>query len=285
MLSKEFLKQLHRFHLKMETLSKDFLMGPYRSAFKGRGMEFEEVRPYQYGDDIRTIDWNVTARFHTPFVKEFREERDLTFLLIVDCSSSTVFGHPKTKREILIELASLIAFSAIENHDNIGLILFSDRVETYLPPKKGSRHVLRLIRELVSHQSVARPSNLKKTLHQVGTLFKKKIVCFLLSDFIFPSIQPLLSPLAKKHEMVSICVKDPLEYAFPDWNLMPLYDLETEKYQLIDTSKSSSRATERIEMHRTTMKKLGIDWIEIDTKSAYLNVLHKYFTTKKQRRR
>lgn len=276
----------------MDQIATDLIAGMYRSAFKGRGMEFEEVREYQQGDEVRSIDWNVTARMGTPFVKVFREERELTVMLLVDISSSTRFGSVNAlKTTLLSEIGAVLAFSGIKNQDKIGLILFSDEVEHYLPPAKGIRHVLRLIADLMAFPSKDRGTNIAKALQFFGKIQKKRCVAFLLSDFI--TSQPLQSDIrtiAKVHDLIAIGIYDPLEAKIPSSGLIPLKDLETGEQALVDTTSPFFRS-ELQEEHLAKVKETkqlfegsGGSWIEVATDKPYLLALRKFFLMREKGR-
>lgn len=271
----------------MEKLVADVFQGAYKSRFKGRGMEFEEVREYVVGDDIRTIDWNVTARMQSPFVKTFREERELTVMLLVDISRSTQFGTShKTKKEVIAETGALLAFSAIKNNDKIGLILFSDQIELYIPPKKGVRHVLRLVREMLVREPKGSKTNLKAALSFLGRVLCRSSICFLISDFIAEGYEKELRVTTQKHDLIAIRVYDEKEMAFPQFGLIEMTDLENGQAALIDTSSFDvqKRFQEAAASRREKVKKLfnglGVALIEMDTCKGFLKPLEKYFHTK-----
>lgn len=239
----ELLKTVHRIEIKTRGLSKNIFAGQYHSAFKGRGMAFSEVRQYQYGDDIRDIDWNVTARQNSPHIKIFEEERELTVMLLIDVSGSREFGTVnKTKKEMITEIAATMAFSAIQNNDKIGVVFFSDRIEKYVPPKKGRKHVLSIISELINFQPVERGTDIGKVLQYVTNAQKKRCTTFMISDFIDSSdFQNALTIANKKHDVVTIQVYDPRETELPPIGLVKMRDAETGNELWIDTSSKRTR--------------------------------------------
>lgn len=290
--SSELFKKIRRIEILTTHLAEDVFAGAYRSAFKGKGMEFEEVREYLPGDDIRTIDWNVTARMNHPYVKSFREERELTVNLVVDASASTAFGSENTlKSDLIAEIAAVIAFSAIKNNDKIALILFSDKVDKYIPPRKGTRHVLRIIRELLSYRAEKKGTSINGALAFLGTVQPRPGICFLISDFIAPDFTHEASITAKRHDLVPILVSDPAEIAFPSMGLTTLVDLESGATRMADTSSDSWRKTvshyfeKLIAQRKSLFQKLGVDMCVIDDQMQYLNQLRRYFILKKKRRK
>lgn len=289
--SAEVFKKIRRIQIQTTHLANDLLAGAYRSAFKGKGMEFEEVREYQPGDDVRTIDWNVTARMRHPYVKNFREERDITVMLVVDISASSRFGSYKLKSELIAEIGAVIAFSAIKNNDRIGLILFSDVVEKYIPPRKGTRHVMRLIRELLLNEPSHRKTNIAVALDFLGSVVPKSGVCFLISDFISPSYAHEAALTAKKHDFITIGITDPYELAFPKTGLIGLQDLETGETQTIDSSDETTQETfkknaaERLGTHQRLMNKIGAGFIDLRTNQPYLPAIKKFFKIRGKQRR
>lgn len=290
-ISKELFKKIRRIQFISTGLASNVFAGAYRSAFKGKGMEFEEVREYQPGDDVRSIDWNVTARMNHLYVKNFREERELTVFLVVDKSASERFGSGSVaKRELIAEIGAVLAFSAIKNNDNVGLILFSDVVEKYLPPSKGTRHILHIIRELLHYQPKQPGSNLKGALAFLGKVQRKSGICFILSDFICPDFSHEAAIIAKRHDLISISITDPCEHAFPELNLVNLRDLETEETSIIDTSSQAvqkqfkDRAAERLQTTQRLMQNIGASFIDIRTDRAYMAALRGFFKLREKRR-
>lgn len=283
-LSKEVLRNIRQIQIKMDHLATDILAGMYRSAFKGRGMEFEEVREYQTGDEIRSIDWNVTARMNHPYIKIFREERELTVILMVDVSASLHFGTIKSLKSTLVaEIAAVLAFSGIKNQDKIGLILFSEQVEKYLPPKKGTRHVLRLIRDLMVHQAKNKGTNIASALAYLAKVQKKACVVFLFSDFVSPNFAPQATIIAKKHDLIAIHVSDPRESIIPPIGLLQVEDLETGEMTLVDTDNQEFQAqlaksfSQRVSNVKKTIESAGGSWIDVTTAKPYLLALRKFF--------
>lgn len=284
-LTKETLKRIRKVQLKMDRVATDLLAGMYRSAFKGKGMEFEEVREFQPGDEKRSVDWNVTARMGTPFIKLFREERELTVILMVDISASTRFGSVhQLKSTVLSEIGAVLAFSGIKNQDKIGLLLFTDRVEHYLPPAKGIRHVLRLIRDLIGFTPIGKGTQLNQALDFLGKVEKKHAVVFLLSDFLeeLHESHPI-QVIGKKHDLIALAIQDPREQMFPPLGLMQVGDLESGYLELIDTEDPSFNTglqdehQKRLRFFRQLIEKSGGSWIDISTDKAYLHPLKKFF--------
>ncbi|MDB9995079.1 DUF58 domain-containing protein [Flavobacteriaceae bacterium] len=235
--TKDLLKKVRKIEIKTRRLSNNIFGGEYHSTFKGRGMTFSEVRNYQFGDDVRAIDWNVTARYNEPFVKVFEEERELTLMLIVDVSSSALFGTDNAiKKNIINEISATLAFSALQNNDKVGLILFSDQIELFIPPSKGKTHVLRIIRELIEFKPKSIKTNISVALEFLISVLKKKSIAFILSDFISPDYEKTLKITSKKHDLTGIKVFDKLEEFIPNLGLVQMFDQETEQVQLIDTS-------------------------------------------------
>ncbi len=241
----ELLKKVRRIEIKTRGLSKNVFAGQYHSAFKGRGMAFSEVREYQYGDDIRDIDWNVTARQNTPHIKIFEEEREMTVMLLVDVSGSREFGTDvETKQEMITEIAATMAFSAIQNNDKIGVIFFSDRIEKYIPPQKGKKHVLAIISELIQFEPVEKGTDIGRVLQYITNAQKKRCTTFLISDFVGKAdYQNALNVASKKHDIVAIQVYDPREKSLPDVGLVKMRDAETGQTLWIDSSSRKVRDT------------------------------------------
>lgn len=273
-------------------LATDVLAGAYRSAFKGKGMEFEEVREYMSGDEIRSIDWNVTARMGHPYVKTFREERDLTVMLVVDVSASTHFGtHYGSKSTLIAEIGAVLAFSAIKNNDKIGLILFSDTIEKYLPPRKGLRHVLRVIRELLVFKPRHTGSDMRAALAFLGKVHRRTGICFLISDFLCSDYAHEAALIAMRHDLIGLRVVDPTEEEFPKIGLMNAEDLESSDSGLIDTSSPAVQeeymmsAVRHTQLFRQLMNKIGAGYIEIRTDQPYMHALKKFFKIREKKRR
>ena len=304
MATQEIFKTLQRIQIQTTHLANDLLSGAYKSAFKGKGMEFEENREYQPGDDVRAIDWNVTARMQHPYIKVFREEREISVILLIDVSASSRFGSTeKLKSELIAEIGGVIAFSAIQNHDKIGLILFSDKIEKYIPPQKGSRHVLRLIREILLFEPESKKTDISIALKFLGNLSIKAGVCFLISDFISSDYAHEAALIAQKYDLISMHIIDPLEMHFPSQGLMKrltrkfmgglitLQDLETGEIAIIDASDKATlenferRAKNRIATQEKLMNKIGAGFISIPTDQPYIPIIKKYFKTRGMQRK
>jgi uncharacterized protein (DUF58 family) len=276
----ELLKKVRRIEIKTKGLSRHIFAGEYHSAFKGRGIAFSEVREYQYGDDIRSIDWNVTARFNHPYVKIFEEERELTVMLLIDVSGSGDFGTKVTyKRDIMTEVAAVLSFSAIYNNDKIGVIFFSDIVEKFIPPLKGRKHILRIIRELLDFTPKSKKTNLDEPLRFLTNGIKKRCTAFIISDFIVPGFEEALKIASNKHDIVALKVYDPLEQMIPDIGLVKVSDAETGEEIWIDTSSSATRRAyekwwiNHIEILKNTFKRCGVDSAELRTDLDYVKPL------------
>ena len=290
MIPKEILKKVKRIEITTRGLVNDVFSGEYHSVFKGRGMEFSEVREYQYGDDIRTIDWNVTARMGHPFVKVFEEERELTVLLIVDVSSSGDFGTvAQMKGEIAAEICALLAFSAIKNNDKVGLIVFSDDVEKYVAPKKGKSHVLRVVREVLYHKPQGHQTNIATALEYFSRIVTRRAVVFLVSDFLTSGYEKALQIANKKHDVVAITVTDPRELEIPNVGFMELEDAETGEIYLVDTSDAgfqqqfTSRTTQEITAREKLFASMNVDHIDIRTDQSYVEPLIRFFHMRAKR--
>ncbi|MGB8656354.1 MAG: DUF58 domain-containing protein [Candidatus Zixiibacteriota bacterium] len=290
MLPKEIISKVRRIEIRTKRLVNDVFSGEYHSIFKGRGMEFEEVREYQPGDDVRIIDWNVTARYGFPYIKKFKEERELTVMLLVDASSSGEFGTAlRMKGEIAAELCSVLAFSAIKNNDRVGMIIFTDRVEKYVPPKKGSSHVLRLIREVLYFKPQHQRTDINCALEYLGRVIKRRSVVFLVSDFLSGGYDKMLAIANKKHDLVAIKVTDPRETELPDVNFIELEDTETGEQILIDTRSPEVRKSfeERAWREQTRMDKgfrsIDLDHIYISTDRPYVEPLMTFFKVRAKR--
>jgi uncharacterized protein (DUF58 family) len=288
----ELLKTLRRIQFHTTHLAKDVLAGAYRSAFKGKGMEFEEVREYQSGDEIRSIDWNVTARMNHPYVKTFREERELSVNLVVDMSSSCRFGsHQEIKGQLIAEVGALLAFSAIRNSDKLGLILFSDQIEKYVPPGKTQRHILRIIRDILAYKPKHPRTDINKALNFFGNLRAKSSICFLISDFLCDDFSHEALLISKHHDLIAISVRDPFEFELPDFNLVSLKDFETGECDIFDFSNFNLReaykksANGGLQDLKHLMQKIGAGFIDIRTDKPYLPVLQQYFLARGQQRR
>lgn len=288
----ELFKTIRRIHIQTTHLADDVLAGAYHSAFKGKGIEFEEVREYQPGDEVRSIDWNVTARMSHPYVKIFREERELTVLLVVDASFSCRYGtKEKSKSQLIAEVGALLAFSAVKNNDKVGLVLFSDRVEKYLPPQKGIRHIIRIIRELLFFTPKYKGTNIAEALAFVSKVQQRSAVCFVFSDFMSDSYEEEWALLAQRHDLIALSISSPYENAFPDVGLAVFQDLETNQTAIIDTSSASAQKAvkENAERRRERLKKLsnrvGTGLIELSINAAPLAAIKKFFKIRSRRYR
>jgi uncharacterized protein (DUF58 family) len=284
----EIIKKVRKIEIKARGLSSNVFAGQYHSAFKGRGMAFSEVREYQYGDDVRDIDWNVTARFHRPYVKVFEEERELTVMLLIDVSGSLDFGTQRQmKRDMVTEIAATIAFSAIQNNDKIGVVFFSDRIEKYIPPKKGRKHILYIIRELLDFQPVSKRTNVKQALEFLTSVSKRRCTAFVLSDFyVRQDFQQQLTIASRRNDVVAIQVYDKRARELPDVGLMKVVDAETGFEQYVDTSSRNLReAYHRYWMKRqsqllSVFAKSNVDNISIATDEDYVRALLGLFNTR-----
>lgn len=290
MISREILKNIRRIHIRTNHIVNDVFAGEYESAFRGRGMEFEEVREYAPGDDVRDIDWNVTARFGHPFVKLYREERELTIMLLVDVSSSCFFGTQKQlKQELAAEIASVLAFAATKNNDKVGLIIFSDRIEKFIPPKKGKNHVWAVIKNVLEHQPVSQKTDIAGALTYLNRAVRRKAVAFLISDFIAAAYERPLRVAAKKHDLIPVCITDPRELDLPRAGLVELQDAETGQTMLIDSSDGDFRtgygllARRRLQERFDLFRSAGIDAIDIRTDAPYIDPIMKYFKMREKR--
>jgi uncharacterized protein (DUF58 family) len=290
MLTKELLKQVRQIEIRTKGLVNQVFSGEYHSVFKGRGMEFSEVREYQFGDDIRDIDWNVTARFAHPYIKVFEEERELTVMLMVDLSGSLMFGSvSKTKQRIAAELSAILAFSALKNNDKVGLILFTDKIEKFVPPRKGRIHVLRIIREVLSFEPEGKATNLKGALEYMNSTVKKRSIAFLLSDFMDDGYEKILRVVGKKHDLISIVLEDRRESEFPKLGLVKLSDAETGEERWIDTSNIKVRSKMILDRKTKTAQRKSlfmsnrIDAINISTSENYIHPLVQFFKMRERR--
>ncbi|CAI8172271.1 MAG: Uncharacterised protein [Crocinitomicaceae bacterium] len=280
----ELLKKVRKIEIKTKGLSKQVFSGEYHSAFKGRGMAFSEVRNYIPGDEIRTIDWNVTARFNEPYVKVFEEERELTVMLIVDISGSESFGSDELlKREFIAEIGAVLAFSATQNNDKIGAILFSDQIELYIPPKKGRKHILRIIRELIEFKPKSNLTNIGEVVQHFNNLVKKRAIAFLISDFIGQNLEKALKITAKKHDLIALRIFDQREKELPNMGLTLFEDGESGKRRWINTSKKRARETyynnslSREHNILEIFKKSKVDHANICIQSGYIQPLMNLF--------
>jgi uncharacterized protein (DUF58 family) len=292
MIPKEILRKVKRIEIQTRGLVNDVFSGEYHSVFKGRGMEFSEVREYQIGDDIRSIDWNVSARMGHPYVKVFEEERELTVMLLVDVSSSGNFGTvERMKGEIAIEICALLAFSAIKNNDKVGLIIFTDRIEKFVPPKKGKSHVLRVLRELLYHQPQGKATNIALALEYLRRVVNRRAVVFLVSDFISENYQKALQIANRRHDLVAITITDPRETELPDVGFIELEDAETGEVILLDTSDVRLRETFSESSSKTIRERdrllhsMNVDTIDVRTHVSYIDPLMRFFRMRAKRYR
>ncbi|WP_295126838.1 DUF58 domain-containing protein [uncultured Chitinophaga sp.] len=280
----EILKKVRQIEIKTKGLTNHIFAGEYHSAFKGRGMSFSEVRDYTVGDDVRAIDWNVTARFNHPFIKVFEEERELTVMLMVDVSESEMFGTVKqNKRDLVTELCAVLAFSAIKNNDKVGVIFFSDGMEKYIPPKKGKSHILFIIRELLSFEPKRKGTNIAETLRFFNNVAKKRTIAFLMSDFISGNYQDALNIASKKHDVIGIQVYDPRDKDLPNVGLVQMKDGETGHTQWVDSGDKRVREyyTNQFVLHsqycKTSFVKSGAELVTIRTNEDYVKALQTFF--------
>jgi uncharacterized protein (DUF58 family) len=285
--TKDLLKKVRKIEIKTRRLTNNIFGGEYHSAFKGRGMTFSEVRNYQFGDDIRTIDWNVTARYNEPFVKVFEEERELTLMLLVDVSGSEFFGTDNVlKKNIVTEISATLAFSALQNNDKVGLILFSDEVELYIPPSKGKTHVLRIIRELIEFKPKSKKTDISEALQFLIGVIKKKSIAFILSDFISENYEKTLKICAKKHDLTGIRIFDKMEESIPNMGIISMFDQETEEVKMIDTSSHSLRKKYELfnkvnsKRFNQVFSKHGAGTLNCRTDESYVKKLLSYFKTR-----
>jgi len=289
--TQELLKRVRKIEIKTKGLSSQIFSGEYHSAFKGRGMAFSEVREYMPGDEIRSIDWNVTARFNHPFVKVFEEERELTVMLVVDVSASETFGsRVQPKRQLITEMCAVLAFSAMQNNDKVGVIFFSDQVEKFIPPKKGRSHVLRIIRELIDFKPERKGTKISEALRYLTNIIKKRSITFVLSDFMDTDYRDALRIANRKHDVVALRIYDRLENELPDVGLVPFEDPETGNVQWVDTSSKAFRTSfkaNRLRQQAETeelFRKSGIDFASIPTDGSYIAPLHNLFKRREARR-
>jgi uncharacterized protein (DUF58 family) len=297
-LTREILKKVRQIEVRTNRLVNDSLAGSYQSVFKGRGMNFDEVREYVPGDDIRTIDWNVTARTGIPHIKKFTEERELTIMLMIDISGSGDFGSiNSSKREMMAEIGSVLAFSAVRNNDKVGLVLFTDFVELYIPPKKGRGHILRIIREILYFAPQGKKTDLKVPLDFTNQVIKRKCVAFLISDFCLPGnfdeslkeLQPKLQLSNRRHDLIAMIVSDPREFELPDVGWITLEDAESGEQVELNTSDDTVRkqysgmARDRQQKMQKSIRSAGVDLLDLFTDRPYLPVLLSFFSARKGR--
>ena len=297
--TQEILKRVRKIEIKTRGLSNQIFSGGYHSAFKGRGMSFSEVRGYQFGDDVRNIDWNVTARFEEPFVKVFEEERELTVMLVVDVSPSTIFGSQanregiaQMKQDLMAEISALLAFSATQNNDKVGALLFTDRTERFIVPKKGRNHILRLIRELIENDPEGQGTDLNDVLRHLSNMLKKRSIVFILSDFMNtgPDYKDALSIIKRRHDVVGLHLYDDREAELPNLGLVRARDAESGEQMWLDTASKTTRTAyaawyrENFVRTRETFLRTGADFLSINTKESYLQALMGLFNRRGSRR-
>ena len=282
----ELLKKVRRIEIKTRGLSRNIFAGEYHSAFKGRGMAFSEVREYQFGDDVRSIDWNVTARYHKPYIKIFEEERELTVMLLIDVSGSRDFGSfERFKKNVITEISAILSFSAIQNNDKIGVIFFSEKIEKFIPPKKGKSHILRIIRELIDFEPEDKGTNITEALRYMTNVIKKRCTCFIISDFIQRenNFEKALTIANNKHDVVALRIFDEREASLPPIGMIKLKDAETGKYIWVDSNSRHVRDSYESWWRETsrkldwTFKKSGVDYTNINTKEDYVRSLMTLF--------
>lgn len=280
----ELLKKVRKIEIKTRGLSRHIFAGEYHSAFKGRGMAFSEVREYQFGDDIRTLDWNVTARFNHPYIKVFEEERELTVMLLIDVSGSKEFGTQiQLKQEQMTEIAAVLSFSAIHNNDKVGVIFFSSNIEKFIPPKKGRKHILRIIRELIYFKPENRETNIAEALRYFTNVIKKRSIAFIISDFIDSNFDDALTIANKKHDIIALKIYDKRETEIPSIGLVKMMDAETGKYIWVDTSNKKVRNTfnswwkSSEKQLKEIFTKSGVDSVSIRTDEDYVKPLMNLF--------
>ena len=283
----EILKKVRALEIKSKKLTTDLFTGEYHSAFKGRGMSFKEVREYAAGDDIRFIDWNVSARFGHPFSKVFEEERELTVMLLIDVSASSLFGTlHASKKDLAIEIAAVVAFSAVNNADTVGVVFYSDRIEKYIPPKKGKQHALFIIRELLSVESAGKQTQLTKALRFFNNTTRQRSIAFILSDFIDANYKDALRVAGNKHDIIGIKLYDKMDRNLPDLGLLRIEDAETGEQKWVDTSSEFVRYEHEKEFFRLTdyanetFRKAGCDLLHVRTDEDYVKVLQRFFISR-----
>ncbi len=288
--AQELFKKVRKIEIKTRGLSKQIFSGEYHSVFKGRGMAFSEVREYQFGDDIRSIDWNVTARFNHPFVKIFEEERELTVMLLIDVSGSNKFGtHGQLKQEVVTEIAATLSFSAIQNNDKVGVIFFSDKIEKFIPPKKGTSHILRIIRELIDFRAENSGTNIAEALRYLTNVIKKRATAFLISDFMDDDFEKAVQIANHKHDLIAIRVTDRRETTMPNVGMVRMLDAETGNQMWVDTGSAAirrqlSRWTSNKGRELDTMFfKLGVDMVKVYTGEDYVKPLMNMFRKREAR--
>ena len=280
----ELLKKVRKIEIKTRGLSTEIFSGEYHSAFKGKGMSFAEVRPYQFGDDVRSIDWNVTARYNEPFIKTFEEERELTVILLIDVSRSGYFGTVNMmKSDFITEISAVLSFSAINNNDKVGVIFFSDHIEKFIPPKKGKSHILRIIRELISFTPTGKGTDIAEGLRFLSNAIKKRCTCFVFSDFMDEGYGDALKMASRKHDVIGLRIYDPMEQEIPNVGMIRMRDAESGDEQWVDTSNKQLRFDYRARQQqlntyfKNTFSRSGVDTMEIRVDESYIRALHGFF--------
>ena len=287
----DILKTVRKLEIRTRRLVEGLLQGAYHSVFKGRGIEFSEVREYMFGDDIRSIDWNVTARLNEPYVKEYIEERDLTMYIVFDMSGSSAFGMKKAKKQAAAELAASLMFAAVRNNDNAGLLMFSTEVERYLPPRKGRKHVLKLIRELVHHSPKNKGTDISRALQFLSKVAKKRSIVFIMSDFMDEGYEKSLRILSRRHDCIAINLRDLREYEIPDVGYIQLEDEESGEQMLVDTSDPEFQANyeelvkESGNRLKNSMRKIKVDMIDVRSDEPFELPLRRFFHMRARRMR
>ena len=286
----ELLKKVRKIEIKTKGLSNHIFSGEYHTAFKGKGMAFSEVREYQPGDDVRSIDWNVTARYNSPFVKVFEEEREMTVILLIDVSGSSDFGtQTQLKREVATEIAAVLSFSAINNNDKIGVLFFSDKIEKFIPPKKGKSHILRIIRELITFESENKKTNIEVALKYFNNVIKKRAVCFILSDFMDTNFDKSLKIARNKHDIIALRIHDEREETLPNVGLIKVEDAESGQTRWMDSSNKQVRTNYNNNYRefekdlKQTLQSSGVDHINIKTGKDYIKPLMSFFKNRGKR--
>ena len=286
----ELLKKVRKIEIKTKGLSNHIFSGEYHTAFKGKGMAFSEVREYQPGDDVRSIDWNVTARYNSPFVKVFEEEREMTVILLIDVSGSSDFGtQTQLKREVATEIAAVLSFSAINNNDKIGVLFFSDKIEKFIPPKKGKSHILRIIRELITFESESKKTNIEVALKYFNNVIKKRAVCFILSDFMDTNFDKSLKIARNKHDIIALRIHDQREETLPNVGLIKVEDAESGQTRWMDSSNKQVRKNYNNHYRefekdlKQTLQSSGVDHIDIKTGKDYIKPLMSFFKNRGKR--
>lgn len=291
MIPAEILKKVRRIQIRTAALAGSVFAGQYHSAFKGRGIEFDEVREYQPGDDVRLLDWNVTARAGRPFIKRYREERELSVLLVVDVSASQDFGSTaQLKRDLIAELGATLAYSATQNNDKVGLLLFTDQIERFVPPRKGPRHVLRVVRELLYHEPAHRTTDIGVALEHLDHVLRRRAIVFLISDFLAPDFLRPLRVIRHRHDLIPVRISDQREVALPPVGYVELYDPETGRQRVVNTSSRRVRAAYQraAEQRRTALlsdlRRHGLDLIDLETGGSFVEPLQRFFRARERRR-